>query len=145
MAYDPAIGKTVMYGGLAMEPDHPALNDMWAWDGTDWSALAAPPLANDYLVTRLAQGPNGLVVLTTTDPSRSLDGRHPGGAASNSTWTFDGVAWKKLEVSTPDCVFCTLSFDPVRNMTVMVTNPQGTPGASDQVWAWDGVRWSEQS
>ena len=136
MAYDPAISRTVMYGGLTMEPDHAALNDMWAWDGSDWSPLPAPALDSAYLVTQFAYGPDGRLVLTTTDPSRS---------ESNSTWTYDGATWKKLNVSTPDCGFCALSFDPLRNVTVMVTNPNGRPGAADQVWTWNGMHWSERS
>jgi hypothetical protein len=131
MAYDPAISRTVMYGGMTMEPDHPALNDMWAWDGSDWGALPAPTLDMANLATQFAYGPDGRLVLTT-------------GSESN-TWTFDGATWKKLDVSTPDCIFCALSFDALRNVTVMVTNPNGTPGAADQVWTWNGIQWSERS
>ena len=108
---------------------------MWAWDGSDWSALPAPARDMVYPATQFAYGPNErLVLTTTTDPS-----------GSTSTWTFDGAKWTKLDVSTPECFFCALSFDPLHNVTVMVTNPRGAPGAADQVWSWNGIKWSERS
>lgn len=132
MVYDPSISRTVMFGGMTMEPDHPPLSDMWAWDGNDWSALPTPTHTDP--ATQLAYGPNGELVLTDAS-----------GPQATSTWTFDGTIWKKLDASTPDCFFCALNFDPLRNVTVMVTNPDGRPGAEDQVWTWNGVRWLERS
>ena len=134
MVYDPAISRTVMYGGMTMEPDHPPLNDMWAWDGSAWSALPAPALDTANLAPQFAFGPNGRLMLTASDSSQS-----------STTWTFDGTMWEKLDVVTPECFFCALEFDPLRNVTVMVTNPSGAPGAADQVWTWNGTRWSERS
>ena len=132
MVYDPAISRTVMYGGMTMEPDHPPLNDMWAWDGSDWSALPAPP--QDLGSTQLAYGPSGRLVLTSAvSPNLS------------TMWTFGGATWQKFDVLTPDCFFCALGFDSVRDVTVMVTNPLGSPRAADQVWTWNGVQWSERS
>lgn len=41
LAYDPAIGKVVLFGGkLPGGQDEVYMNDLWAWDGTRWSALA---------------------------------------------------------------------------------------------------------
>lgn len=137
IVYDPTIGRTVMYGGASIEPDHPALGDMWAWDGTDWSPLLAPPIPVDlYPATALAYASDGALILTTTDVSRSQ---------SNATWTWRGSSWTRLDVATPDCVWCELAYDPVRKLTVMVTNADGNPMGLNQVWVWNGARWSQRS
>ena len=43
LAYDPAIGRVVLYGGqhLASDSDAPLLDDPWHWDGTQWTQAAA--------------------------------------------------------------------------------------------------------
>jgi hypothetical protein len=135
MVYDPTIGKTVMYGGMSLEPDHPGLLDMWAWDGTDWSSLPALP-ALGGIATALAYAPDGALILTV------WDGQSPG---SSATWTWHGSSWVKLDVTTPDCVWCELAYDPKQRVTVMVTNPKGAPIAFNEVWTWDGARWSQRS
>ena len=42
MAWDPAIGKVVMFGG-AGPSDWPPRNETWLFDGTAWTLGAAPP------------------------------------------------------------------------------------------------------
>jgi hypothetical protein len=136
MVYDPTLGRTVMYGGMSMEPDHPALLDMWAWDGSDWSPLPVPPAPGDFFATALAYAPDGALIFITTD------GQSPGSA---TTWTWHGSGWVKLDVATPDCVWCELAYDPKHHVTVMVTNTKGAPNAFNDVWTWDGAHWSQRS
>lgn len=134
VAFDAAIGKTVLYGGSALEPDHPPLNDMWAWDGTDWTQLMSPPVQSDLLVTQLGYSPDGSILLTATGQNLQAE-----------IWKWRGPDWSKLDVATPGCFFCELAYDPARKQTVMVTNVQGRPDSAAEVWVWNGVRWSERS
>ncbi len=131
MVFDPALGKTVMYGGAVLEPDHDGLNDIWAWDGTDWSALPAPVLPQGLGTsgTQMAFAPGGKLILM----------------ASGATWTFDGSTWAELKAATPVCEFCELAYDPVHQVTVMVTNVLGGPFTANQVWTWNGSVWTERS
>lgn len=40
MAFDPAIGKVVLFGGQVLNGSGETMaNDLWAWDGTDWSRI----------------------------------------------------------------------------------------------------------
>jgi len=133
VAFDAAIAKTVLYGGYAVEPDHPPLNDMWAWDGTDWSQLMAPPVPGD-LVTELGFSPDGSILMTATSQNLQAE-----------TWQWRGSDWSKLDVATPGCFFCELAYDSVRKQTVMVTNMQGRPDSAAEVWVWDGAHWSQRS
>jgi hypothetical protein len=131
MVFDPLLGKTVMYGGTALEPDHPGLNDVWAWDGTDWSAVPAVglPDAPGFSATQMAYAPGGKLILL----------------GSGAGWSFDGSRWMQLQGVTPGCVFCELAYDPVHQVTVMVTNQHGAPYSANQVWTWDGSVWTERS
>jgi hypothetical protein len=130
MVYDPTVGRTLMYGGMSIEPDHAPLTDMWAWDGTDWSPLPAPALGEDQASpVEIAYAPDGALVLTTID----------------ATWAWHGSDWVKLDAATPACFWCELAYDPVHKLTVMVTNTAGHPLAVNEVWVWDGARWSQRS
>ncbi|MGH2692466.1 MAG: kelch repeat-containing protein, partial [Actinomycetota bacterium] len=58
LAYDPAIGKTVLYGGYAFAPNvqpngfstQGNYDDTWTWDGSGWTLLgsAGPPRQRFY-------------------------------------------------------------------------------------------------
>ncbi len=134
MVYDPTIARLVMYGGMTIEPNHLGLNDMWAWDGTDWTQMAVPSLEGQSQVTNLAYSPDGSLLLTAADPSQTA-----------ATWRWSGGAWTKLDATTPVCYFCELAYDPVHKLTVMATNPLGNPTAVDAVWVWNGITWSQRS
>ncbi len=133
VAFDAAIAKIVLYGGAALEPNHPPFYDMWAWDGTDWSQLMPPPVPGD-LVTELGYSPDGSILLTATSQNMHAE-----------TWKWRGSDWSKLDVATPACFFCELAYDSVRKQTVMVSNMQGRPDSASEVWVWNGTRWSERS
>ncbi len=136
MVFDPAIGKTVMYGGMSMEPDTYSLNDIWAWDGSDWTQLQPPPFPAGYLGTEFVNGPHAsiLLIVDQNDSRQSL-----------SMWSWSAGTWSRLDTVAPACGFCTSAYDPALDATLMVANPLGTPGAMDQVWAWNGIAWSERS
>lgn len=137
MVYDPAIGKILMYGGMAIEPDHAPLNDVWEWDGHDWSALPTPALGMGNPITQLAYARTGGLLLLANDFN--------GLSGPEAMWTFDGARWTKVDASTPACIWCELAYDPIRDVTVMVTNPKGAPYSANAVWTWNGVRWAERS
>lgn len=135
MVYDSAIGMTVMYGGMYQEPDTYPLNDMWGWNGTDWTQLASPPFAADYFATQLTSSRDGSLVLIVD----------AGTDSPPTMWAWGRAGWRKLDVTPPRCLSCAVTYDPVRRLTVLVTNPAGRPDAADQVWTWDGARWSQRS
>lgn len=89
LAYDAAVGKSVLFGGLS-GPQATLMNDTWTWDGVHWAqqrlAGSPPPRQDASLVYDTAQQ---VVVL------------YGGSGASGSnpyladTWVWDGVGWSK--------------------------------------------------
>jgi len=143
MIYDPAFGKLVLFGGVGGGGPNP-MADLWTWDGADWTQ-ATPAKIDINLSASAASSPaGGLVVAAGFYPSTKP---LPGPLAE--TWTWDGVAWRKLDVPTPNCFVCELAYDPVRKFTVMVTtmvtNTEGATHVANQVWTWDGKVWTQRS
>jgi hypothetical protein len=125
MAYDASIQKLVMLGGMTAVPNGQWLDDMWAWDGTDWSELESPPVGPGQITS----APDGSILLF----------------GSSAAWAWSGSAWSQVKAVTPDCFLCVAGFDPLRRVTVLVTNPEGSAASMDQVWTWNGAAWKQRS
>src|SRR2546421_3913504 len=89
LAYDAAVGKSVLFGGLS-GPQAALMNDTWTWDGAHWAqqrlAGSPPPRQAGSMVYDVARR---IVVLYGGT----------GGGGPNSyladTWSWDGVAWSQ--------------------------------------------------
>ena len=82
MAYDPAIGKTVLFGGYDGDSE---LADTWTWNGTTWTQLspATSPPARDSASMAYDPATGNMV----------LFGGYGGDGYDSDTWTFDGSNW----------------------------------------------------
>lgn len=73
MVYDPGTSRVFLYGGL------PLTNDLWSWDGTDWSRVAVTNAPTARSGSGFAINPaNRLVVM--------FGGRDENGALRSETW-----------------------------------------------------------
>jgi hypothetical protein len=131
MAYDPAIGKIVLFGGDGAEwpPDN---NDTWLYDGTDWTR---GPLAPGGLAPR-----SGAQMVFDPDIGKIVMFGGSGDRPYNETWLFDGTSWSPGP--TPPAglnprVFFGMAYDPVIHRVVVA----GGDGDQD-VWFFDGSAWS---
>jgi hypothetical protein len=151
MAYDPAIGKLVLFGGLG------PLNDTWTWDGTSWTQVAD-------------SGDPGCTTACTDSPPTTVSGSMAydlpanqlilfggGGYNSNATWNFDGTAWSQLADGTdPGCTDTCTSSPPPRSGSGMEYDPavqrlvlfgglnDATSFSSvNDTWTWDGTAWTQ--
>jgi len=91
MAYDPARGRVVLFGGTDDRGD--VLQDTWEWDGVQWTPmpLAGDPPAPGRHPTMAFDPMLGRVVLFGgTDDTLGTD-----------RWAWDGAAWKRLSASGP--------------------------------------------
>lgn len=147
MAYDPARGVTVLFGGYyhswcdwAPCNQGPYFSDTWEWDGSAWTERAAtgpPPRAGHVMVYDSIRE---VIVLF---------GGHNGSAFMNDTWEWDGQAWTHRTPATvpPARTDAAMAFDPARGVCVLFSGYQdqnaGTP-ALDDTWEWDGNDWSRQ-
>jgi RHS repeat-associated protein/uncharacterized repeat protein (TIGR01451 family) len=93
MTYDPAIGKTVLFGGWKFptslyDPDNGTYpTDTWAWNGSGWSQLTTVGTVGSRL--------NGSMAYDTMAGQVVLYGGNtdPYSGHLNTTWRFDGTGW----------------------------------------------------
>jgi hypothetical protein len=130
MAYDPDIGKIVLFGGAGSEWPMPA--DTWLYDGSSWSpGPSTPPamsartgasMAYDAALHKVVLfGGSGIVGL-------------------NDTWLFDGSSWSPGPAAPAGMgprAFFGMTYDPVLQ-TVLVAGGNGGTDA----WYFDGSSWS---
>jgi hypothetical protein len=92
MTYDEARGVVVLASGGF--PDVPPVNDVWEYDGQQWTQVVAPtPL------------PNRVFMSAAYDPAARhsvvFAGLSEGDSAFRDTWTWDGAKWGELVAGSP--------------------------------------------
>ncbi len=148
IAYDPAIGKLVLFGGLGPS------NDTWTWDGTSWTQVADsgdPGCTN----TCTASPPETISGSLAYDvPANQLILFGGGEYNSNATWNFDGTTWTQVADATdPGCTdTCTSSpdprsgagmeYDPAVQQLVLFGGLDSSTNLND-TWTWDGTTWTQ--
>lgn len=137
LAYDAERRLVLLIGGQGVgDVQERALQDQWAWNGTEWSDVSAK------------QSP-----MQTTGHSLAYDSDHHetvlfggSGAAwvSNETWTWDGARWTKKQVGVaPEArVGAQLVHDPERHRVVL-WGGRGQMGLLTDTWLWDGTAWTK--
>ena len=148
MAYDPSIGKLVLFGGLSPS------NDTWTWDGTSWTQVADG--GDPGCTTTCTDSPPTTVSgsMAYDTPANQLILFGGGGYNSNATWNFDGTTWTQLDDGTdPGCTDTCASSPPPRSGSGMEYDPAVQQlvlfGGLDQstnlndTWTWDGTAWTQ--
>ena len=85
MAYDPATGTVVLFGGYSGSS---YLSDTWSWNGITWSHL-----------TPATSPPARAGAMMDYDPTTGtmvLFGGSPGSGFLSDTWTWNGTTWSEL-------------------------------------------------
>jgi hypothetical protein len=124
MAYDPSIGRLVLFGGRGVA------GDTWTWDGSNWTKLASPTSPSARFDAPLALDPaSGDVILS--------GGASTTAAGLSDTWALDG-AWTQLHpgASAPTVSGAGIATDPGTGHLVLFGG--ATPGTdvSNQTWVW---------
>jgi hypothetical protein len=149
-AYDSARHKTVIYGGCSdggCQSASATLDDTWEWDGTSWAqaCTSAPcnattpgPLADVAMAYDSARGKSVLFHTVAK-----------GLVTSPDTWEWDGSAWTLACDGTTACpappgrVAYGIAYDAARKQTLIFGGYDGTSSYLDDLWAWDGTRWTQ--
>ena len=140
MAYDPAGGDVILFGGLVIGSEGlTTLSDTWSWDGSQWTELhptVSPPGLSGAL---LAYDPSTeRLVLTGGDTAR------PGGPLeeTDSTWTWDGSTWASQPAGTLPAADLpsALGTDSATGQLILVTSQPGCE--STATWRWSGATWA---
>ncbi len=104
MAYDPTTKQVVLFGGIVQRYHQTtlALDDMWTWDGTTWTArhpVHEPPWSNGLA---MSYDPRSQSVLLLTLPSNhpnldlTPDSVGSRGDTPFGTWQWNGSDWREL-------------------------------------------------
>ena len=137
MAYDPATGQLVLFGGY---DGNTFLGDTWTWNGSTWAQqfpAASPPARQG---ASMAYDPaTGQLVLFGGEGPLAGDYR-------NDTWIWNGSTWARLSPATSPSGSgrsqASMAYDTATNQLVLFG---GTLGGSEfgDTWTWDGTSWAQ--
>lgn len=139
MAFDPNRQQVVMFGGVDFDGETSTyLNDMWAWDGKDWTKLRSDTVPSPRAVAAFAH-----------DPSRDalvLFGGSAGDAGLyNDTWRWNGTTWTQefpRKAPSPRYSAATSTFGQHVIVFSGSVSRTGTP-ADDHTWVLKKKNWRE--
>ncbi|MFG0320572.1 MAG: kelch repeat-containing protein [Planctomycetota bacterium JB042] len=138
MAFDPARGRIVMFGGSTVPAGQVNyINETWEWDGSDWTKMtpATSPPARDWSSMTFDPTLGKVLLFGGRDSNNKPAGSYVPYA---DTWTWDGVDWVELFPATVPNVRHghQLAFDQGLNKVVMTGGQR--PGTTyDETWVWD--------
>ncbi len=136
MAYDPKIGKVVLFGGWAYGLGT-IFGDTWTCDGTNWTQLTpytSPP-------------PEGYGSTMAYDPEHDqlvLFGGNTGSGAASDTWIFDGTNWTPATpASSPPARVgdaSLMTYVPANHGLILFG---GSGNTLNDTWLWNGTTWGQ--
>jgi hypothetical protein len=140
MAYDPAAGRLVMFGGSTGVG---SLNQTWAYDGTTWTQLTPTTSPTGKVGMELVYDSlRGVTVMFG-----SMNTSPFGGASVNQTWEFNGTTWTQIfPAATPggrgNYGAC---YDQNRSRVVLYGGTANSmfPIAESGTWEYDGTTWTQ--
>ena len=139
MAFDPALGQLVLFGGLDVNDQ--ALNDTWTYNGITWikqTPTTSPPARSQ---ASMAYDPAiGQLVLF-------------GGTGANSqgladTWTYNGTTWTEQSPATVPSArtAASMAYDPAtRQLVLFGGQPASYQSAYGDTWTYNGSTWAQLS
>jgi hypothetical protein len=139
LAFDAARGVCVLFGGASGDK---ALGDTWTWDGTAWQEAAtsgpAPRFAGGFVYDAARE--KVLLFGGHTFGQRGL-------RTHGDTWSWDGAAWKELQVAGPSARDGARAVYDPRSRSVLLFGgceiAQKVRHLGD-LWSWDGATWTQR-
>jgi len=141
MAYDPATGQILMFGGLGGTPNtgFSATNSTWAWSGSNWQQLEPSTVPSARREAAIGWD-------TATSQLIMYGGE--AGADLSDTWIWNGTTsnWKQATPATSPGPrsYAPLVYDSSTGQMLLIAGiSNGT--AQSNVWDWSGSNWIEQT
>lgn len=129
MAYDPTVGKTLLFGGF-VGGSQVRVNDTWIWDGTNWETVDTLhyPLPRSGGGMAYDQASQRIVMFGGDGVSASL--------GDTWLWNWDTMDWEQQTptVSPPARGVPFMSYDYKNNNVVLFGG-----GVLNDTWIWDGL------
>jgi hypothetical protein len=142
MAFDPATGGVIQFGGIDLSGTIHR-TEMWRWNGTAWIALSAQapnfPVGSPICGDKRPNVVIGYKAATYTGTAANQVMQ-----SGSETWQWNGTQWTRLNPAhEPDLVSARLFADPVTGGLLLV-------GANDialafDEWTWNGADWNSVS
>lgn len=147
IAYDPATGQIVLFGGLSSLANTGMLSDTWTWDGTDWTQqhpATSPPARDDSALVYDA-ATHQLVLFGGGSSKPPIGGLVP--PPLNDTWIWDGSNWIEQHPATSPLPVLSpgLVYDAAQQKLILFgglyadTTP--TRKELNDTWQWSGTNW----
>jgi hypothetical protein len=128
MAFDPARGVIVMYGGQA-DLFSPPLRDLWELDGDTWTPIGpvtpTPPASMSHAMTADVDGAGVLMIGGTTAPA--------------DTWEWNGTAWTLRSGASPPRAEHAAATDTDRDEVLVYGMPQDGATALWRAGGWTTI------
>ena len=142
MAYDPATGQLLLFGGFGFGGvAGPDSNDTWDWNGRTWTRLNPGTSPQARYGASMAYDPSTgqMVLFGGLDNNSNTD-------ILDDTWTWNGSTWTQLSPTTSPSArfYASMAYDPGSSQLVLF----GGDNASGQVgdtWTWNGNTWRQSS
>ncbi len=136
MAYDPATGQTIMFGGTANGTTTGPQAGTWDWNGSTWAALNPPSSPTARYGASLAYD--------TTTSQLLLFGGYNGTIYMSDTWSWTGSTWEQLSPTTSPTARsgASLAFDGLSGQMVLFGGRTGASTEVSDTWTWSGSNWT---
>lgn len=129
VAFDAARGEVILFGSYCCGE-----TPTWLYDGTSWRPFEGESPPNRVLHSLTYDSRRQVTVLFGGSIDR---------VATNETWEWDGTQWTFRTASGPPArTRHAAAFDAKRGLTVIYGGTSPNRRYMDDVWAWDGEKWS---
>jgi cysteine-rich repeat protein len=141
MAFDPARGKLVLFGG---EGPGALFTDTWEWDGVDWTArtpTASPP---PRIGGALVYDPVRHAIVALAGCELTFPICFPGDVAPTG-WIWDGTTWAALpaDARPPARLHAAIAYDTARDAIVAFGGADGDLETRGETFVWTDA-WRER-
>ncbi|MBI1801214.1 MAG: hypothetical protein HY259_13075 [Chloroflexi bacterium] len=138
-AYDSRRQQVVVFGGVGYYPPG-FFDDLWRWDGTDWSERAASirPPARASMAFAYDSHRDALVVFS---------GGSPTGSIYTDTWEWINNAWTQRQpVTVPVArVYAASGYSPTGGYTMFFGGEDAELVFRSDTWLWEGTNWMQST
>ncbi len=138
MAYDPATGTLVLFGGASQTGGTAMLGDTWTWNGSQWTKRTPAHSPSPRYGARLVYDPTtqSLLLFGGADASNQFFG---------DTWAWTGSDWIAIPTPTssapPPRYDASLAYDSASGQVLLFGGWNGASALGD-TWVWQGTSWS---
>ncbi len=139
MTYDPDSERVMLYGGQGEDGNE--RNDLWAWDGNDWTELGPG------IVTPPARELHAMCYDANLGRAIVVGGRSPSGLNPTGIWGWNGTQWSAVvggQIGLTGREQPAMAFDEGLGRVVLFGGQLQNDTWPRDTWEWDGVAWTQR-